>query len=296
MTDNRALHEAADVLSSDWLIVTDLDGTLLDHRTYSHAPVDATLQALEQRGVPVVFNTSKTFAELRQLRSELGNRHPFIVENGSAIYIPQNYFRARVGDARPHGEYDCLLLAQPVAAIHRWLAEIKGNLQADFVSFAEMSTEELAQATGLNRDQAAQAAQREFSEAIQWRDNEEKKALFQHAASAAGFKVLQGGRFLHLLGQCDKGHATLRLALEYNAQRGRKHAIVAAGDGPNDVDMLAAADLAIVVRSPAHDFPALPAGTRELRTSEYGPQGWAKVVDFLLSDQSAPNVGPSASK
>lgn len=283
MIDDEALRRAAQHLRQHWLIVTDLDGTLLDHHNYSHAAVDETLAELEQRDIAVIFNTSKTFAEVKALREELGNRHPFIVENGSAIYSPRNYFPRKIGDELPDRDFERLTLGQPVATIHRFLGEIRNDLGAEFVSFAEMSTEDIAQATNLSAEQAARAAQREFSEAIQWRDSEAQKKLFREAAEAAGFRVLQGGRFIHLLGQCDKGQATLRLASEYTAQFARPFSVVAAGDGPNDVDMLAVSELAIVVRSPAHDFPSLPAGTQVVHTDEYGPKGWAEVVEFLLA-------------
>lgn len=283
MIDADTLRKAAHHLRRDWLIVTDLDGTLLDHHTYSHAPVDDTLVELERRGIPVVFNTSKTFAEVRALREELGNRHPFVVENGSAIYVPDNYFPTQISDTDAHEGFQRLLLGQPVATIHRWLEQIREDLQVDFASFAELSIEEIAQATGLSAEQAARAAKREFSEAIQWRGTELQKKLFREAAEAAGFRTLQGGRFTHLLGQCDKGRATLRLASEYTAQHARPYSVVAAGDGPNDIDMLAVADLAIVVRSPAHDFPDLPVGTKGVHTDAYGPEGWAEVMDFLLA-------------
>lgn len=282
MLHSEALRTNADKLQRDWLIVTDLDGTLLDHYNYSHAVVDELLKELDRRGVPVIFNTSKTFAEVAQLREELGNRHPFVVENGSAIYIPENYFRHPPADARSQHGYDCLILGQPVAAIHGWLARIRNESGANFSSFADLSVEELVEATGLNPQQASRAAQREFSEAILWRDGDSQRAAFRAAAQEAGFRSLQGGRFIHLLGPCDKGLAARRLAREYDENFGRAHSVIASGDAANDVEMLEAADLALLIRSPAHDFPPLSA-TKVVRSSEYGPQGWAELVKFLLA-------------
>ena len=45
--------------------------------------------------MPVIPITSKTFAEVINLRDKLNNRHPFIVENGAAIYIPSRYFKSQ---------------------------------------------------------------------------------------------------------------------------------------------------------------------------------------------------------
>ena len=48
---------------------------------------------LEKIGMPVIPVTSKTFSEVLKLKNELNNNHPFITENGSAIYIPKSYFK-----------------------------------------------------------------------------------------------------------------------------------------------------------------------------------------------------------
>ena len=75
-----------------YLIFTDLDGSLLDHFDYSFAPAEPLLKQLEQQAIPVICTTSKTLPELLNLRKKLKNTHPFIVENGAAIYVPEGYF------------------------------------------------------------------------------------------------------------------------------------------------------------------------------------------------------------
>ncbi|MGB2374896.1 MAG: HAD hydrolase family protein, partial [Porticoccaceae bacterium] len=65
------------------LIFTDLDGSLLDHDSYSFEPAKNLLLELESAAIPVIPITSKTFAEVKNLRIKLGNQHPFIVENGA---------------------------------------------------------------------------------------------------------------------------------------------------------------------------------------------------------------------
>ena len=46
------------------LVVTDLDGTLLDHDTYDWEPARPAIEELKQRAFPLVLNSSKTIAEL----------------------------------------------------------------------------------------------------------------------------------------------------------------------------------------------------------------------------------------
>ena len=66
-------------------VVTDLDGTLLDH-SYSWEPARSTVAALKQQGVLVIPCTSKTAEEVRAFRQDAELSDPFIVENGGAIY------------------------------------------------------------------------------------------------------------------------------------------------------------------------------------------------------------------
>lgn len=63
------------------LVFTDLDGTVLDHYSYSHALAEPMLRVFMRENIPVIPVSSKTRAELEPLRVALENRHPFIVEN-----------------------------------------------------------------------------------------------------------------------------------------------------------------------------------------------------------------------
>ena len=50
------------------VILTDLDGTLLDHHNYSTTAAKETLALIKEHKLPLIFNTSKTQAEVTQLR------------------------------------------------------------------------------------------------------------------------------------------------------------------------------------------------------------------------------------
>jgi len=77
------------MMDNSWLIFTDLDGTLLDHYSYQADAALVAVRALQARQVPIVFNTSKTLEECESLATRLAIAAPFIVENGSAIYLPK---------------------------------------------------------------------------------------------------------------------------------------------------------------------------------------------------------------
>ena len=49
--------------SNQWLVITDLDGTLLNHHNYEVDAAKSVIALLKGNGIPIVFNTSKTTAE-----------------------------------------------------------------------------------------------------------------------------------------------------------------------------------------------------------------------------------------
>ncbi|MEO0369720.1 MAG: HAD hydrolase family protein, partial [Pseudomonadota bacterium] len=73
------------------IVSTDLDGTLLDHHTYEWRAAIPALAACAAHSIPVIFNTSKNFAEVRSIQEDLASQvsaSPLaIVENGSALYF-----------------------------------------------------------------------------------------------------------------------------------------------------------------------------------------------------------------
>jgi hypothetical protein len=83
------------------LMFSDMDGSLLDHHSYSFAAALPMITALEQLDIPLILASSKTRAEILDLRTALGNRHPFIVENGAAIVIPKQAFPVQPFDTLP---------------------------------------------------------------------------------------------------------------------------------------------------------------------------------------------------
>jgi HAD superfamily hydrolase (TIGR01484 family) len=77
-----------------FIIFTDLDGTLLDHTTYGWKEAVPALDICRRRGVPVVFASSKTRAEMDVLRRRMSLSDPFISENGGGVFFPRETFSA----------------------------------------------------------------------------------------------------------------------------------------------------------------------------------------------------------
>lgn len=265
------------------LVFSDLDGSLLDHHDYSFQAALPALDALRQRGIPLIFCSSKTRAEIEPLRARLGNCDPFIVENGAAVFIPRGSLGQTPPDCRSEGDFRVREFAPPR---QRWLAEL-GRLQsgfaAQFTHFQAMGVDGVMAATGLDREAAARALQRDYSEPVLWQGSAERREAFVSALAAAGATVLQGGRFLSVAGDCDKGLALRWLRDCYQRQNpARDVHDLAIGDSANDRAMLESARHALVIRSPVHGFPPLQRRDNTRYSQDFGPAGWAEgVLDWL---------------
>jgi mannosyl-3-phosphoglycerate phosphatase len=265
------------------LVFSDLDGSLLDHHGYSFEAALPALDALRRRGIPLIFCSSKTRAEIEPLRVRLGNVDPFIVENGAAVFIPAGSLEQIPPDCRLCGDDWVREFAPPR---QRWLAELerlRSAFEGQFTHFAAMGLEGVMAATGLQGEAAARALQRDYSEPVQWWGSPERREAFVAALAAAGATVLQGGRFLSVSGGCDKGTALRWLRACYQRDNpARDVHDLAIGDSANDSAMLECARHALVIRSPVHGFPPLQRQDDTRYSQAFGPAGWAEGVQDWL--------------
>lgn len=271
-----------------WVIFSDLDGTLLDAKTYSFAGAREALELLRARRIPLVLVSSKTRAEMEPLRFELGNHDPFVVENGAAVYIPKGLFDGPVPDSVFRDPYLVVEQGVTYARLRSALKEIAQAVNRPLRGFGDMSAEEIAQHTGLSERQAALAKQREYDEPFLADSSEELFDRIGREAEARGLRMTRGGKFCHLTGPVDKGDACRAVIACYRrqwAQSSVGFASVALGDGPNDLPMLVVVDRPVVMpRSDGTVDPALdtPAFTR---APGPGPLGWSRAVLDLLADK-----------
>lgn len=256
---------------------SDLDGSLLDHHTYSYSEAEHALAVLNANEIPLVLVSSKTRAEIEGIREQLGNQEPFIVENGAGVFIPMNY-------PQPEGTFEAHGFWVYESAAHRahWLAlieQVGRNFSGDYQTFYGAGDAGVQEMTGLKPAEAVSANRRDYSEPVAWLGSEDNKLRFVSALREAGASVQQGGRFLSVSGDCDKGRALLWLRDQYKLWRQKNEVVdIAIGDSGNDIAMLEVAGTALLIKSPKHDFPTLQRTEAVVRSEAMGPAGWAEGV------------------
>ena len=265
------------------LIVTDLDGTLLDETTYSFQPASEALAALQAARIPLVIATSKTLAEVRVFANALAQEPVLTVENGGAVIMP-----AALGGTT--GEPVVMQLGLPRDILVRALGEIARETGASLRGFHQLAPSDVAELTGLSQDGARLACERHYDEPFLLERAEDLAAVVS-AASHRQLFVTRGDRFYHLTGPSSKGTA-LTAILDFFARRGRRFDTVGLGDAPNDLSFLRLVDRPIIVPrgGTGIDADLAAALSHAERAPDTGPRGWNLAILAVLAGRRLPRV------
>jgi mannosyl-3-phosphoglycerate phosphatase len=271
-----------------FLVFSDLDGTLLDHDTYDFSPALAALEVLRAAKVPLILCSSKTFAEMQYWRKALDIAHPFISENGGALFVPKNYFIQPLEGASERDGHSLILTGAGYPALRAALSAIAKRVDLPVAGFGDLTAEQIATRTGLSLEQARLAKRRDADEPFfidrEFDENDVKR--LQTEVWRKGLRVTRGGRFFHLTGSSDKGTAAHQLIRLYQAAWQQPIRTVGLGDSLNDLPLLQAVEMPILVRKKNGEVEeSLLAQVKAQITKHPGPAGWNDAVLQLLRKQ-----------
>jgi mannosyl-3-phosphoglycerate phosphatase len=255
------------------LFITDLDGTLLDAK-YSYEAARPALKLLSDLQIPLVLCTSKTRAEVEVCRSQLGNHHPFIVENGGALYTPQRYFSLTINSAAYRDGYAVIEFGDPYHELVQSLMQASAESGCPVRGFHQMSVEEISKRCNMSPLVARLAKQREYDEPFEILSGDDTRLT--EAIVHQKKRWTRGGSFYHILGANDKAHC-VNLLIHFYKRFFKNVVTIGLGDGLNDIGFLSLVDIPILLESPAiADLKkAVPQGRH---SPAPGPQGWNAAV------------------
>jgi mannosyl-3-phosphoglycerate phosphatase len=268
-------------MNSPLLIFTDIDGTLLDHHSYSYQGSEKVLEQLRRVAIPLILNSSKTKAELLKLQAILGLNGPFIAENGGGIFLPAGLTLPESVRFENSGSLQGMKFGMEYSQIRAIFVAVRGKYKIR--GFGDMTAEEIMAATGLSREDAILAGQRDFSEPFLFQAEPRPQEL-QEEVAARGLTVTRGGRFYHLLasGQ-DKGRAVLETTRLFQGGCQDRITTVGLGDAANDYPMLRVVDIPVLVPKPDGGFENMD--LPGLRKAPYpGSRGWAAAITGILHE------------
>lgn len=252
------------------IIFTDLDGTLLDHDSYSFEEALQALKILREKNIPLVICTSKTRAEIELYREILKNPHPFISENGGAIFIPKDYFNFNFEYQKEIDNYYVIELGMPYKKLRKAVEEMRSQ-GFEIKGFGDMTAVDIAEDTGLSQEEAERSKKREYDEAFKLIRGEKQKLI--QFIKKKGLNYTKGGRYYHLMGDSDKGKA-VRILTELFSRKYGYIITVGLGDSENDFKMLDSVTRPYLVMKKNKSY----ASHKYNKAGGVGPGGWNSAV------------------
>ena len=257
--------------NSNLWIVSDVDGTLMDH-SYDLTPAKETIKQLQEISIPVILCTSKTAAEVEVIRRELNLTDPYIVENGAAIY----------GESlkKVNGK---IILGKEYKSLEEILSFISNEIDYKLVPLNNLSDQEATELTGLKGNSLNLMRDRHWSMPFLNPPSflEERINI---CCERFEVDVFKGNRMSHLLSKnSNKGKAIIALK---NYSKNQNIQIIGLGDSPNDLPLLLNSDIRIVI--PGIDGPNLNLleqlnGFKFILATEPNGYGWKNEINKLLN-------------
>ncbi|MFQ6082901.1 MAG: HAD-IIB family hydrolase [Candidatus Aminicenantia bacterium] len=264
------------------VVFSDLDGTLFN-REYSFKKATPALQILKEKRIPLVLCSSKTETEMIPLRKELSNTDPFIVENGGAIFIPEDYFKLKFDYSWRKGRYKVIEIGRRNSRLEEILSKIGEELEIKVKTFSTMTTEEIASLTGLNKKEIKSAKKREYSEPFIIQGSSKEINQIERRIKKMNLLFTQGESFYYIM-TSNKGIAALKLMNLYKDEFKEKIIFIGIGDNYNDLPLLSVVDIPVLVKKPSGNYESRIKLPNLIRAKGVGPEGWRESIISLLSE------------
>ena len=265
-----------------YLIFSDLDGTFLHHQNYSYGKNDLVIEKLKKYNHQIIFNSSKTFSEIKLILKKLKlTMMPFSCENGATLYFPKTIFK-KIKKSQSFEDYWKINLTYKDSL--RWykiLKKLKKNFHFELI--CDLSKTDLLKLTNLKN--IKQMLNREASQLIIWKDSKKKFNEFSRMIKI-NYKgsLNQGGRFIQISSPCNKRIATKEIYHIYHESFRDKYyqPFIALGDNKNDRDMLNFAKYPCVIKNKY----SAPIKLNSLKKNVFysqkeAPLGWRESLIYL---------------
>jgi mannosyl-3-phosphoglycerate phosphatase len=263
------------------VLFSDVDDVLLDRAlTYGFGEATRALDVIAQEDIPLVFCSGKTRAELELVYQELDISHPFICEDGSAVFVPYGYFGFDIPNARDVAGYQAIEFGRPYPEVVDALRRTAERLSIGIMGFSDMSVEQVAGDCELPLMQARLAKLREYEEPFRITDGGGgARNRLVRALRAARLGCTNRGVYDYAGAPVDKG-ASVELLCDLFRRRCDSVLTVGVGDNVGGISVLRRVDVPLVVTGDGTDaMPRWLTDVPEARfTTGSGEAGWADAI------------------
>ena len=264
------------------IFFSDIDGTLINNNSFSYGKNIETIKELLQANHYVIFNSSKTFAEIDYILKSENLSIPFICETGGAVYCPRGFF----GESEnKRGDYDVIFESAKISDFSKKIEPIlSSEFKNEILFFNDMSIKMKERFSGLFDKDLERASRRDFSILFKWHAGDEKLNKLRDMLEDFNLTIIKGGRFFHICSNFNKYSAMkfILTKISHNSPE-QIYKTVGIGDSSNDIEMLNKTDYKCVVQS--INNTSLIAGLTSkdfILSTTRAPEGWQECIDNVF--------------
>ena len=221
--------------------------------------------ALDHVGIPAVWVTGRSRAQMDEPIRKLGHHHPFIAEDGCGVYLPEDYFHLRPAKTVRLGRFTCIPIAKGQPAASEAVESLSEETGVSVVALRSLSPRELAQNLGLPEREAELARQRDFDELFFFAGASEADiARFRAEAGRRQLALRQHGVLWSLAAGADLRQCIRELSKLYDRALRYHPAILGIATPEESSDLISACDRGLLLaRRPAGETPSAPAAPHQ---------------------------------
>ncbi len=251
--------------------------SFLSARGKALAGLDEFSAALDHAGIPMVWVSRKSRAQLDEHVRALGHSHPFLGEDGCGVYLPEGYFHLRPdAETIRLGRFTCIPVAKILPAASEGLESLSEETGVSVVPLRSLSPRELAQNLNLPERQAELVRHRDFEELFFFAGaSDQDQQRFRQAAAAQKMQVRDWGEIRSLAVGADLSRCVRQISKLYDRAL-RSHPVTLALDTPEGSgELFRACDRRLLLTNGAAGSSSSEK-TRQISLSE--PNGWEQVL------------------
>ena len=261
------------------IVITDLDGSLLNHSSFSFKQIQFDILNLLDSGIQIIPASSKTKLEMEMFCSDLGRDLPFIYENGAGF----KNLKSIISNISSVSNF----LSESAIGIEKiweiWCEQIPKDLKTQCMFAHEMNVRQQIDLFGLTDQKLENALKREYSLCFKFLGNRIELQRLKYLLNEHHLIAHQGGRLMNISGKHDKADYCKFIRSEQSI-KGFEPLLVGVGDSENDIKMLQECDIACVIPRPHKNLLSLSQPLeRTIIAGSIAPLGWLEAVRKALS-------------
>ena len=255
------------------LLFTDLDGTLLNKKTFEFKAALNLIKNCISKGINIIPNSSKTDLELNEICEDLKIPKVYISENGSCIY-GLNFLSDKLN------EKICLSRNKEII-FKNFSDNINFKLQKKCLILENETLQNQIEVLGLPKNKISKAMNRKFSMPFIFLGNKEEEVELKNSVKTHGLNIQFGGRVLSLGDKVSKGNAMMRFISLLSNETKKNYVSICVGDNENDFDMLDKCDYPCLVKN--GPLKKINFKNQCVVSKKEAPDGWVEVVNKTLN-------------